>query len=191
MSENATYKAMQNMFAQPDPASAGVYNSLMSIYPAFAKKIFERGDFMSKLVRSGMNPMFILDYPICGRCEALAPQSGPNRCTCMRESCGHTTVNPVTFRVWLKDELKRKAPPQVVDAIDLAVDSVALTMMRMAERELKNAMAGDVQRRSLIMPDGSEHAVMQENKKAKITVNETMISDSDFNDRFNDVEVIE
>jgi hypothetical protein len=142
------YLAMFNSFQQPDAHSYGVYKLLADFYPAFGKKIFEGNPFMMKLIMSGYNPMDILEYPVCGRCETLAAWNGYARrgkqhipqCTCMAEKCGHTTVNPVTLRQWMADELKKKAPPDIAEIADFAVDSVAEAMTRMATNELMVAM---------------------------------------------------
>lgn len=184
------HRAMYNSFTNRDPHTEGVYKLFMDIYPAFAKKIFEGGHFVAKLVRTGMNPIDILDYHICGRCEALAPLDGyawrnnrwVNRCTCMREGCGHTTVDPVTLREWMADELKHKAPPNIAEMADTAVDVIAASMMRKAEAELKQAMHRDMmerQSKAIVMPDGSEHKVGLD-----ISVSFDSITDEEYRKQF-------
>lgn len=186
---SASHRAMFNSFLQPDPHSEGVYKFLMDLYPAFAKKVFEGGGFVAKLVRSGLNPIDIMDYHICGRCEALAPLSGfakkngrlVNKCTCMKEGCGATTIDPPTFRDWMKDELRHKAPPDIAEVADMAVDAIAMNMMKKAEQELARAMSMDNAKRNektgILMPDGSMHEV----QKARISVNESPLSDAEYN----------
>jgi hypothetical protein len=110
---------------------------LQDVYPAFSRKIFEGNELMQRLVMTGYNPMDIMDYPVCGRCETLAPWSGfgvsygkkYRKCTCVRPGCGASTTNPVTFRKWVKEELKKKAPADFMDALDLAVDKIAQRML--------------------------------------------------------------
>lgn len=136
-----------NQFAMPDEHSFGVFKMLADVYPAFSKKIFEGNELMQKLVVSGYNPMDIMDYPVCGKCETLAPYSGVvvkngkrvQKCTCVKHGCAATTVNPVTFRNWIKDELKRKAPADFMDALDYAVDKVAKRMLDKYILEMRSA----------------------------------------------------
>lgn len=142
------HKAVFNTFRVLDPYSYGVFKMLDDIYPAFAKKIFDENNFMQRLVMSGLNPMYILDYPICGRCETLASMSGykvkngrmVDVCTCHK--CGASTTNPVLLREWMRDELKKKSPEKTIDMIDYAVDEVALIMMRKAVREMEELISG-------------------------------------------------
>lgn len=146
--KSPVYKAMFNMFAQNDPHSFAVLKMLQDLYPAFGKKIFEGNPFMMKLVLSGMNPMDMLEYPVCGKCETLAAWTDSKRtkhgivryCGCMADKCGAITKNPITLKTWLKEELKKKAPPDIAEQAEIAVDRVAETMCRMAEKELVNAM---------------------------------------------------
>lgn len=129
---------MANANFLPDEHSHGVYKMLMDVYPAFAKKLFQNNYFMEKLVMSGMTPMQILDYPVCGKCETLALFNGygfrngkyVNQCTCVAKGCGHTTINPVTLRDWIKDELKHKAPEDFMEVIEYAIDAIASSMIR-------------------------------------------------------------
>ena len=185
------HQQMVNMFSNPDPHNQGIYNMLMKLYPAFAKKVFEGSGFIGKLVRMGYDSSDVLDFPICGRCESLAALDGyhwngkqyVNKCTCMKEGCGHTTVNPITFREWIRDEIRHTAPKEVIeqldDLLDMAVDLYAKQMMAKAERDLTEALAlknGAIrQAGSIIMPDGETHVV-----PAKISVNEFSMSDKDF-----------
>lgn len=158
--------AVFNTFNAPDPHSYGVFKMLQDIFPAFAEKIFYRNHFLRNLILSGQNPMNILDWPICGACETLAPWSEPvirhnklvDTCTCMADGCGRVTLNPVTFRTWLRDELKKKAPPEVIDAIDVAVDLVAARMMQSAITLMENTIAAhsneNLQNMGLVGTDG-------------------------------------
>lgn len=135
-------QAVFNSFTLPDEKSFGVYKALNDVYPALAKKLFENNELMRRLVMYGYNPMDILDYPVCGKCETLAVYNGYTvkngrrypKCTCVREDCGHTTVNPVTLRMWIKDELKKKAPPEYMDTIEMAIDGIAAKMIQMHMR---------------------------------------------------------
>lgn len=137
----AMYKSLLN----DDPRSRGVYNALMEVYPAFAKKIFQDNKLMELLVMRGGNPMLILNYPICGKCETLAlphtpiKQNGKSipRCGCVSEKCGAITKNPILFREWLIMELKRKVPKESIPLVLNAVDIIALSMMRKSALEMK------------------------------------------------------
>ncbi len=130
------HKVVFNSFAMPDDHSYGVYKALMEIYPNFAKKLFENNELMYKIVMTGYNPMDILEYPICGRCETLAVYDGValkdgryvSKCTCFR--CGISTVKPITLKEWITMELKKKAPPDFTEYLDYAVDMTANYMLR-------------------------------------------------------------
>lgn len=138
-------RLLTKTFMNPDPASLGVYKALDEVYPAFAKKIFENNELMKRLVLSGTNPIHILSYPVCGKCETLAlpttsiEKGGKKirRCGCVAKGCGHITVNPITFRDWLRDELKRKMPESVITGIEYAVDSIAMSMLKECGMKMK------------------------------------------------------
>jgi hypothetical protein len=138
-------RLLQKTFMNPDPASLGVYKALDEVYPAFAKKIFENNELMKRLVLSGTNPINILTYPVCGKCETLAlpttsiERGGKKipRCGCVAKGCGHITVNPVTFRDWLRYELKRKMPESVIVGIETAVDNIAMSMLIKCAGEMR------------------------------------------------------
>ena len=142
---NEARQAIYSSFANPDPASVGVYNMISEVYPAFAKKLFHNNKFMEKLVMTGLNPMHILDYPICGRCETLAVPDKPilkdgkwhKRCGCFADGCGAKTIDPITLKDWLRDELKKKAPKSYVDKIDYVLDKIALAMLVRFERSTR------------------------------------------------------
>lgn len=142
------HNAMFQSFLNPDPNAFGVYKLLNDIYPAFAEKIFYRNKFMEKIVMSNLSPMHILEYPICGRCETLAAWDGYSRkdgrivnaCSCFADGCGHKTINPITFKTWLLDELKRKAPPDIAEIAEYAVDLVAASMLRSAMMNIDNTL---------------------------------------------------
>jgi len=131
---------------------------------------------MQRLVMSGYSPMDILDYPICGKCETLAVPNDYGykdgvkvpRCTCMKESCGANTLNPITLRAWIKYELKKRVDDEFLEAIEVAVDFVALTMINKHRRELAELMqekrAKDKKKIGILMPDGTEHIVDNEVK---------------------------
>ena len=140
--------AFNNTLQIPDEHSFGVFKMLEDVYPAFSKKLFEGNDIMQALVMSGHNPMDIMEYPICGSCETLAPYNGyaikdgkyVPKCTCMKEKCGKTTINPITLKTWAKYELKKKAPPEYVEAMDYAIDMIAMNMMLKHKNELARAI---------------------------------------------------
>ena len=168
-------------FSAPSPDSVGVYKSIQEVYPAFAKKIFQNNKFMEKLVMSGMNPMYILDYPICGRCETLAAYDGfakkngrlVNACSCFADGCGHRTIDPITFKEWLKYELKKKAPADFVEVLEYAVDAVALTMMKKYLHDSHDLFmnANKEQKRRLGFVDSFGNPIMQE-EHHKVTLEE-------------------
>lgn len=190
---STAHSAMVNMFSNPDPHNQGVYHMLMKLYPSFAKKVFDSSQFISKLVMIGYDSSDVLEFPICGKCEALAVPTEPlitkdkrtgktrviPQCGCFK--CGATSKNPVTFREWIRDEIKHKAPPDLIaqldDLLDEATDMMALQMMRKAEADLgqflkeRNGKAGQI-----LMPDGTEHQVA----KGKVTLNEFSMNDADF-----------
>lgn len=134
---NDASKVIANANYLPDEHSVGVFKMLMEVYPAFARKLFENNVLMEKLVMSGMNPMSILEYPICGKCETLALPDGYGkkggrlypRCTCIAKRCGASTINPISLREWISIELKSKAPTEFIEAIEYAVDTIAETMI--------------------------------------------------------------
>jgi hypothetical protein len=173
------YNAMLQTFTTADDRSYGVFNMLQDVYPAFAQKLFQGNDIMQRIVMSGFNPMDILDYPICGKCETLAPFDGygikygktVNRCTCMSEKCGHSTLDPVTLRDWMKYEMKKKVDPEFFEAIEVAIDMIAYTMLKKHTKELQDAInyknGTDSQNNGIIMPDGSIHDVTIEHLREK------------------------
>ena len=182
---NDAHKAMFNTFLQPDPHSMGLLKLLKEIYPAFAKRIFQKNKFMEKIVLSNLNPMDIMEYPICGRCETLAAWSGVaerngkyyQKCTCFADGCGHTTVNPITLRQWMMEELKHKAPPDIAEIAEIAVDIVSQKMMQMAFRDYEKAVGRLKPQREkqmgILMPDGTERKIDEaEKKKAEEMINE-------------------
>ena len=155
----------------PDERSFGVFKMLNEVYPAFAKKIFEGNSLMQKLVMSGMNPMDILEYPICRKCETLAPYDGfvrrgneiVPRCTCVNEKCGVSTINPVTLREWTRQEMKKRVSEDFYEALEYAVDLVARSMIQKLQNDLQSALnvkkAQDREKIGIIMTDGSTHVV--------------------------------
>jgi hypothetical protein len=125
---------------------------------------------MQKLVMSGYNCMDILDYPICGKCETLAAYDGYGlkdgkhvlRCTCMDEKCGHSTLNPPTLRQWVKWELKKKVDDEWFEALDYAVDAIAMSMVNKHKNEMAQATSvfnGERREKCIIMPDGTECSI--------------------------------
>lgn len=147
---DAKYAAMAKTFVNPDPNSHAVYKMLQEIYPSLAKKLFERNDLMEAVVMSGLNPIPILDYYICSRCEGLCAHDGFGKkygklvpkCTCRVVGCGTTTLDPPTFRQWLTEEIKKKAPQGIVDELAYAVDAVALRLMGQAVNDYKRIANG-------------------------------------------------
>ena len=143
------YDAMQNVLLQPNARTLGVMKLIDSYYPAFAKKVFDRNPLMEKLAMANFTSMDILLYPICGHCETLAafsstvkkgdgtPLLKPNGlpiaiCTCFK--CGRTTIDPITFRDWCLLELKKRAPEDIGESLDSAVDLIAEKCVADAER---------------------------------------------------------
>lgn len=178
-------RAIMASFLNPDPRSVGVLNAINAFYPAFAQKIFQNNPLMKKIVMSGYNPMSILDYPICGRCETLAAWSDTilrnNRrvrtCGCLAEKCGQITINPVTFRVWMADELRHKVPNDFKEYIEYAVDAVAMQLMRRAYGEinlLQKKAAPQQQEEMGVVPDGEDQGqspdLIQPYQREKATV---------------------
>ena len=166
-----THKAMFNSFADPNDRSWAVMKMLMEVYPAFQKKLLEGNDLMQRLVMTGYSPMDILDYPICGKCETLAAYNDYGikdgkkvpRCTCVKESCGASTLNPITLRAWIKYELKKRVNDEFIDAIEIATDYIAGAMINKHRKELENLMRDkrgrDKEKIGILMPDGSEHII--------------------------------
>ncbi len=117
----------------PDPRSYGVYRMIQEIYPALAKKMFENSELMRKLVMTQYNPMDILDYPVCGKCESIAAWNGlakkngklVRKCTCVADGCHASTADPPTFRTWLMYEIKKKAPADFAEVAEYIVDGMA------------------------------------------------------------------
>lgn len=189
------YLAMFNSFMQPDPHSYAVYKMLQDIYPAFGKKLFEGNPFMFRLVMTGFNPMDILEYPICGRCETLAAWNGYakrgkkhiRQCTCLGDKCGHTTVNPPTLRDWMKDELKKKAPPDIAEYAEQLVDDLASGMVRMAVNELNIAVGKVAPQKNAQMGIADEYGEPIESK-TNIQVNVGNHDDVDLNNFISDLE---
>lgn len=154
MSFGTARQSIIQSFSAPNPESLGIFKTLEDIYPAFSQKIFQGNAFMQMIVMSNYSPMFILDYPVCGKCETLAmwDNSGVKdgrvvpACSCFADGCGARTLNPVTFRDWLKEEIRGKAPAVVVENIEYAVDAMAMTMMKrslLEQKMLKEQEAGE------------------------------------------------
>jgi len=160
--------AMMHSFAQPDEHSYGVFKMLNDVYPAFAKKLFENNDLMKTLVMTGYNPMDILDYPVCGKCETLAAPDGYAikngrqycKCLCFAKHCGATTVNPISLRKWMKYELKKRVSEDFFDAIEVSVDSIAAAMLQRYQQETSGIIKqhNNMQRekRNIVLLDGTE-----------------------------------
>ena len=154
---------------------------LMDVYPAFANKLFQNNVFMEKLVMSGMNPMAILDYPICGKCETLALFDGygkkygkyVERCTCVADGCGASTLSPVTLRDWIKDELKKKAPEEFMEALEYAVDIIASTMIEKYYTEnahILNAHSKKAQQKIGVVYDQYGEPIRKDNEPAPVVI---------------------
>ena len=141
-----SHRAMANRFKQADAHALGVLKMLDDVYPAFAKKLLENASFMKNIVLSGLSPIDILDYPVCGRCESLAAWDGSvlkdrvytKACSCFK--CGHKTIGPVVFRDWMIDELRHRAPPEIAETAEYVVDIVALQSIQMAETQIMKAL---------------------------------------------------
>jgi hypothetical protein len=163
---------MMNGFANTDERSMGVLKMLEEVYPAFAQKIFEGNDLMRNLIMTGYNPMDILDYPICGKCERIAVFSGyimkygrqTQQCSCMAEGCGHTTTAPITLREFMMYELKKRVKSEeFAVAIEYAIDGIAAGMMNKHVNELKSTMlehnAKAKEKTGIMLADGTIHEV--------------------------------
>lgn len=193
--------AMLSSLSNADERSFGVFKMLQEVYPALADKLFEGNAIMKRLILSGHNPMDILDYPLCGKCETLAPYNGYGkknnkrvpRCTCMKEKCSHSTLDPVTLRDWLKYEMKKKVKPDFFTIIEIAVDEIAATLMLKHIREMKRILekksAEDSKKLGIYMPDGSVHEMQDKdmdsvshlrNAKPDMPDNAVILDDSDF-----------
>lgn len=136
------HAAMQRMFQQYDPRSLGVMHALEGVYPAFAKKLFEGAPLMRNLVMSNYNPMDILEYPICGKCETVSlpfnqtmDKKGAWHETCKCFKCGSVTIDPPLVRDWFVDELKKRVPAEFIDKMEYLVDNVAASMLQRQKRE--------------------------------------------------------
>lgn len=164
---NDAHIALFNTFGKEDPHSVGLAKLLNELYPKFAKQLFHRNPFMERLVKSNFNPMEMLDYPICGKCETLAAPTDPiikngrviQRCGCMAEGCGAITNSPVTLRTWMIDELKHKAPADIAEIAEIAVDYTALSMMRKAMGEYERVLGKTEEQRKagLLKADGTPY----------------------------------
>lgn len=130
-----------------DAHSSGVMRMLEEVYPAFCKKIFENNNAMRQLVMHRHSPLEILEYPVCGKCESLAlPDARREKdgkmvpvCTCIKEGCGATTVNPPTLKEWIAYECKKRAPLGFANALEYAIDDVAYSMFAKYLREVADA----------------------------------------------------
>lgn len=177
------HKALGNMMNMTDPRSYAVYKFIDEVYPAFAEKIFKNNSFMERLVMSNYNPIDILDYPICGRCETLAAWDGIGRkdgkvykaCSCF--NCGSKTVNPVTFRVWMREELKHKAPLNFKEIAEEITDQAVIGMLRVAQRQVDDALVERFKHLNPKMGQEEETEISHEYMpKTNVQVNEKKLS---------------
>lgn len=173
---SVAHQAVFNSFNQVDERSKGVVDMINSVYPSFAKKIFEGNHLMQTIVMSGYNMMDILDYPICGSCESIAlyneygVKNGMqvDKCTCVK--CGQSTLDPITFRQFIVLEMKKKVKPEFMEELELIVDKIAVDMMMATISKLRteflkhNAMGN--RKMGIAMPDGSIREV--EHKKSLV-----------------------
>lgn len=156
------WSAMANKLLQPNSHAIGVLKILDQYYPAFAKKVLYRNPVVEKAVMSRMIDFDILKYPICNHCETLAlwnryyqnpdgsnvfKADGTKVAVARCWKCGKDSINPVTFREWCLMELKKRAPENIGDSLDFAVDAIAERCMADAERLYQKAQkeATDVQ----------------------------------------------
>jgi hypothetical protein len=159
-----TYDALFRTFSAPNPHSHGVLKMLQSIYPSLAKKIFQNNEFMERVLLSNYSPDNILNFYVCGKCETIAARDGSawkNKrkvpvCQCKAKGCGARTIDPPTFRTWLTDELRRKAPPDVAAVAEFIVDDVALRLTRKAMQDYRilAGMSSEERSPELILPNG-------------------------------------
>jgi len=149
------YIAQQNVLLQKNPKTMGVMKLLKYYYPALAKKVMEGNPLILKMAENNMVSMDILNYPICGKCEALAafcdyardnrqrpivkPDGMPmGVCRCLK--CSAVTVDPITFLDWCVMELRKKAPDTIAEDLLGASDAVAEKMLQDATRFLKKTI---------------------------------------------------
>jgi len=168
MDESQVYSALKKTFESPDPHSYGVYKMIQEIYPALAKKVFENNKLMERFVMTNYNPMDILQYPVCGKCESIAAWSSPVKrgkqyvrtCKCVKSGCGSTTVNPPTFRQWLMSEIKHKAPQGIEEELAQSVDLMADRLLNKLKRDHAALKAqysvSTAKKMGLVLP-GQEH----------------------------------
>lgn len=181
------HNALFDSFNLKDPRSFAVMQFIEEVYPAFAEKLFNNNYFMEMLVTSQYNPMDILDYPVCGRCETLAAwdrhgvKDGRRyrACSCFAKGCGHRTINPVTLRYWMRDELKSKAPPLMMERVEDMVDETILGMLKLAQRQVDDAL---VERFSQLnpkmgQPEEEPDFTAQPPPKPKVQVKEGKLSE--------------
>lgn len=158
------HDALKEVFTSGDPHSLGLLNLLRDLYPKFEKHIFRNNRMMELVVKSGYNPMNILEYPICGHCETIASPNTPvvkdgkvhERCTCF--VCGQHTIDPINMKQWMMEELKNKAPKEIAEIAEVATDVVAMKMMTMALRKYEKVVniKRELERKKIIMPNGKE-----------------------------------
>ena len=146
------YDAQRNVLAQKNAHTLGVMKLLKYHYPALAKKVMEGNPLVLKMAESNMCGMDVLNYPICGQCEALAAffdyardnrmrlivkEDGSHAGVCRCLKCGAVTVDPITFLDWCVMELRKKAPDTVAEDLIGASDAVAEKMLNNASRFLE------------------------------------------------------
>ena len=141
------YQTLQMKLLQPNAQSIGVVKLIDKYYPSFAKKILERNPLMQALVSNNLCTMHILHYPICGSCETLAlwngyveNQDGTLGKTCKCWKCGVTTNNPIRLRDFCLTELKKKAPENIGDSLDIAIDIIAQRSIADADRIYRKSL---------------------------------------------------
>lgn len=140
-----SHEIQSRLFYMPNSHSVAVIKTIDKLYPAFAKKIFERNPIMQMLVMSGFSTTDILSYPICGHCETLAAyddvafKNGKyvSRCTCFR--CGKSTIDPILFKDWCEIELKKRTDENVESMLSFIVDTFAERMITDVKKKLELA----------------------------------------------------
>lgn len=196
------YNAMYDTFKTADAHSIGVLNMLNEVYPALAKKIFDNRRLLGKLIQTNLNPMDVLEYPMCSACEGLAfPHDDVWRKGKLHKSgmcdCGRLTIDPIPFREWLYMELKRKAPEGFVENLQYVVDGIGLRMMRKSivnlQHELEKRNGTRNEQMGLYMPDGSLRPVdpdLKPKKKVK-NKNVVLLNQDEAENRFKDLNIIQ
>jgi len=152
--KDVVYRMMNHKARMADPRSMGLKRMLENLYPALANKVFKAKTIFAQVLLTGSNPMDMMDMPVCGKCESLAGwkdgiiHSGAfhPQCKCEAAGCGAYTTDPVTFRVWLREQLKQKKLAVDPQDLDRVVDFTAARMLAMATGHIQKAIEARMQK---------------------------------------------